>query len=284
MKVVSYRHQGKSSFGVVSGAGVIDGGARLGGRYSDLRAVIAAGAIDELRKAVAGQSADVPLDRIEFLPIIAQADKIICVGLNYENHRVETGREKTEKPVLFTRFSDSHVGHNQPMIKPRSSDRYDYEGELVAVIGKPGRHIAEADALGHVSGYTCYNDGSVRDWQRHTHQFTPGKNFPRSGALGPWLVTTDEIPDPSKLVLTTRLNGQEVQKAPTDHMIFNVPYLIHYISGFTALGPGDLIVTGTPGGVGDRRTPPLYMKPGDTVEVEITSIGTLRNLIALEQG
>jgi 2-keto-4-pentenoate hydratase/2-oxohepta-3-ene-1,7-dioic acid hydratase in catechol pathway len=282
MKLISYRHKGKDGFGVASGAGVVEAGQRLGGRYADIRAVLAAGALGEAAKAVAGKPADIGLDQIEFRPVIGLADKIICVGLNYETHRVETGRDKSEKPVLFTRFNDSHVGHGQPMIKPKNSERYDYEGELATIVGKPGRYIAEADALGHIAGYSCYNDGSVRDWQRHTHQFTPGKNFPRSGAFGPWMVTTDDSPDPGKLVLTTRLNGQEVQKASTDHMIFNVPYLIHYISQFTALNPGDVIVTGTPGGVGDRRTPPLYMKPGDVCEVEIAGIGILRNPVAAE--
>jgi 2-keto-4-pentenoate hydratase/2-oxohepta-3-ene-1,7-dioic acid hydratase in catechol pathway len=282
MKLVSYRHKGKDGFGVVAGNGVVEAGARMGGRYTDLRAVLAADALGELQKAIAGKAADIALDQIEYRPVIAFADKIICVGLNYETHRVETGRDKSEKPVLFTRFNDSHVGHGQPMIKPRNSERYDYEGELVAIIGKPGRRIAEAAALSHIAGYACYNDGSVRDWQRHTHQFTPGKNFPKSGAFGPWMVTSDDIPDPGKLVLMTRLNGQEVQKAPTDHMIFNVPYLISYISQFTPLNPGDLIVTGTPGGVGDRRTPPLYMKPGDVCEVEITGIGVLKNPVAAE--
>ncbi|MSP90078.1 MAG: FAA hydrolase family protein [Alphaproteobacteria bacterium] len=282
MKLISYRHKGKDGFGVAVGAGVVEVGQRLGGRHGDIRAVLAAGALGEVAKAIAGKTADIGLDQVEFRPVIGLADKIICVGLNYETHRVETGRDKSEKPVLFTRFNDSHVGHGQPMIKPKNSERYDYEGELAAIIGKPGRYIAEADALGHIAGYSCYNDGSVRDWQRHTHQFTPGKNFPRSGAFGPWMVTTDDIPDPSKLVLMTRLNGQEVQKAPTDHMIFNVPYLIHYISQFTALNPGDVIVTGTPGGVGDRRTPPLYMKPGDVCEIEIAGIGILRNPVASE--
>ena len=282
MKLVTFEAGGKVSWGVVAGDGVVDLGARLGGKYADLRAVIAADAQAEIAAAAKDTKAELKLANVTLLPPIGNPDKILCVGVNYDEHRVETGRQKSDFPVIFTRFADTQIGHGQPLVKPRGSDRFDYEGELALVIGRPGRHIPEATALAHVAGYACYNDGSVRDWQRHTHQFTPGKNFPGTGGFGPWLVTADEVPDPFKLTLTTRLNGEVVQNATTDMMIFNIPQLIAYISGFTYLRAGDVIVTGTPGGVGDRRTPPLYMKPGDNVEVEISGVGLLRNGISAE--
>ena len=224
----------------------------------------------------------VSINDAEFLPVVPNPGKVVCVGLNYKSHIEETGRSDSDYPVLFTRWADTQVGHNQPMIKPNNSDRYDYEGELAVIMGKTARHVSEADALSYVAGYTCYNDGSIRDWQRHTHQFTPGKNFPGTGGFGPWMVTADDIPDPSKMELITRLNGEEVQRSKTDLMVFDVPFLIHYISGFCTLDPGDVIVTGTPGGVGFKRNPPLFMVEGDTVEVEIDLIGTLVNPIANE--
>jgi 2-keto-4-pentenoate hydratase/2-oxohepta-3-ene-1,7-dioic acid hydratase in catechol pathway len=202
--------------------------------------------------------------------------------LNYKSHVEETGRADSEKPAIFARFASTQVGHGQPMIAPKVSGAFDYEGELALVIGKPGRHIPRARALEHVAGYACYNDGSVRDWQRHTQQWTPGKNFPASGAFGPWMVTADEIPDPSRLRLSTRLNGQTVQDTGVDLLIFTIPEIIEYISIWSDLAPGDVIVTGTPGGVGFKRNPPLFMKPGDTVEVEVSSVGILRNPIIAE--
>ena len=281
MKLLSYESGGQASYGVVSGEGVVDLGRRL--PYADLRALIAADALGEARAAAAGQDADARLDGITYLPTIPHPDKVICVGLNYQDHRAETGRtEETANPTLFNRFANAQTGHGQPMIRPSASDNYDFEGELALIIGKPGRHVAEADALAHIAGYACFNDGSVRDWQFHTSQFLPGKNFFASGALGPWMVTSDEIPDPAALRLITRLNGQEVQNATTDMLIFTIPRLIAYISTFTELSPGDVIPTGTPGGVGARRNPPLWMKPGDVVEVEISGVGTLRNPIAAE--
>jgi 2-keto-4-pentenoate hydratase/2-oxohepta-3-ene-1,7-dioic acid hydratase in catechol pathway len=281
MKIASFSKDGKASYGAVTKDGIVDLGRRLG--YADLKAVIAAGAIGEARKAAEGQTADMALDSVTLLPPIPNPSKIICIGLNYHDHRQETGRtEETANPTLFTRFADTQVGHGQAMILPKASEQLDFEGELALVIGKEARHVSRADALGHIAGYTCFNDGSVRDWQFHTTQFVPGKNFPATGGCGPWMVTADEVPDPSKLTLTTRLNGQQVQHSPTDMLIFPIPRLIEYISTFTTLRPGDLIVTGTPGGVGARRTPPLWMKAGDTVEVEITGVGTLVNTIAAE--
>ncbi|NUR13954.1 MAG: fumarylacetoacetate hydrolase family protein, partial [Bradyrhizobium sp.] len=233
-------------------------------------------------KLVAAVAPDHPLDEITFAPVIPDPGKIICVGLNYRDHVAETGRTVTEKPALFARFSCSQVGHLQPIVKPKVSDDFDYEGELALVIGKEGRHIPAGRALDHVAGYACYNEGSVRDWQRHTSQFLSGKTFADSGSFGPWLVTADEIPDPSRLTLQTRLNGTVVQDTTTDLLITAIPELLAYISTICPLAPGDVIVTGTPGGVGAKRTPPLWMRPGDTVEVEISGIGILRNKVIAE--
>jgi 2-keto-4-pentenoate hydratase/2-oxohepta-3-ene-1,7-dioic acid hydratase in catechol pathway len=179
--------------------------------------------------------------------------------------------------MIFTRFANSQVGSGQPMIRPPESERFDYEGEMAVIIGKAGRRISRDTALTHVAGYACYNDGSIRDWQRHTSQFAPGKNFAATGGFGPWMVTTDEMPDVTKQTIATRLNGVEVQAAPISDLVFDVPALIAYCSTFTELVAGDVIVTGTTGGVGAYRVPPLWMKEGDVVEVEISGIGILRN-------
>jgi 2-keto-4-pentenoate hydratase/2-oxohepta-3-ene-1,7-dioic acid hydratase in catechol pathway len=279
MKIASFVDPaGRASYGVVQGDGVVDLGKRLAASgAATLKALLAAGRLSEVAGIVAGASPDYALSQVRFAPVVPDPDKIICVGLNYRDHVAETGRTVTEKPALFARYPSSQVGHLQPMVKPPESDDYDYEGELAVVIGKGGRRIRAADALAHVAGYACYNEGSIRDWQRHTSQFLAGKSFAESGAFGPWLVTTDEIADPSKLTLETRLNGQVVQHTTTDLLITPIPALIEYISTVLPLAPGDVIVTGTPGGVGAKRTPPLWMKAGDTVEVEISGIGVLRN-------
>ena len=282
MRLISFRRGVRDSWGIAKDEGVIDAGAKLGGRFPTLRDAIAGDAWTELRQMARDAKPDLKLSDILHLPVIPNPDKIICVGVNYEEHRKETGRDPSQNPVLFVRFANSQTGHGQPMVKPKVSDKFDYEGELAVIIGRKARHVAEADALNYIAGYACYNDGSVRDWQYHTPQFTPGKNFVATGAFGPWMVTADEIPDPSKLTLATRLNGQIVQQAATDLMIFDIPFLIRYITTFTELVPGDVISTGTPGGVGAKRTPPLWMKPGDTVEVEISRVGVLRNPIAAE--
>lgn len=282
MKLTSFRLNGADTYGVVKDGGIVDIGGQLGPTYPDLKAALEQDALIEIETVAEVGEPVVSVDDAEFLPVIPNPGKVVCVGLNYKSHIEETGRSDSDYPVLFTRWADTQVGHNQPMIKPNNSDRYDYEGELAVIMGKTARHVSEADALSHVAGYTCYNDGSIRDWQRHTHQFTPGKNFPGTGGFGPWMVTADDIPDPSKMELITRLNGEEVQRSKTDLMVFDVPFLIHYISGFCTLDPGDVIVTGTPGGVGFKRNPPLFMVEGDTVEVEIDMIGTLVNPIANE--
>lgn len=280
MRLASVLRDGCATYGIVSGDRLLDLGALIGSQYPDLRALLAAG--PQLLGQLRDRSADVPLSSVTFLPVIPNPDKIFCVGLNYRSHVEETGRTESEKPAIFIRFAASQVGHAQPMICPKVSSQFDYEGELAIVIGKRGHYIPREQALDYVAGYSCYNDGSLRDWQRHTHQWTPGKNFPATGAFGPWLVTADEIPDPTKMSLATRLNGQTVQSATLDLLIFSIPEIIEYVSSWSELIPGDVIVTGTPGGVGFKRNPPLFMKPGDTVEVEISGIGTLVNPIAAE--
>jgi 2-keto-4-pentenoate hydratase/2-oxohepta-3-ene-1,7-dioic acid hydratase in catechol pathway len=279
MRFVSFRAKGKDSYGVVDGEGVIDLGKRLGKKYPTLRAALAAGKLAELKTAAKGKKPDLKLKQIQFLPVIPDARRILCAGINYKAHREETGRAETQYPTLFVRFASSQVGHNQPMLLPKESDRLDWEGELAVIIGRAGRRIARDKAMSHVAGYACYNDGSVRDWQRHTVQWTAGKNFARTGPFGPWMVSADEIKDITAQELTTRVNGVVKQQAKIDMLIFDIPALITYISGFMALKGGDVIVTGTPGGVGFTRTPPEFLKVGDVVEVDITKVGTLRNTV-----
>ena len=280
MKLASYRLGGEDTFGAVVGDGVVTLGGR-NARHPTLRAALAAGALGELKSAIAGKTPDHKLGAVTFLPAIPDPEKILCVGINYRDHAAETGRDTLSNPQMFLRLANTLVGHNGEMIRPKVSTHFDFEGELAAVIGKPGRHITEADALGHVAGYTCFVDGSVRDYQKHA--VTSGKNFIGTGPLGPWLVTADEIPDPAKLTLMTRLNGQEMQRSGTDMLIYSVARIISYVSAFTPLAPGDVIATGTPAGVGHRRNPPVWMKAGDTLEVEISGIGTLVSRIVDER-
>jgi 2-keto-4-pentenoate hydratase/2-oxohepta-3-ene-1,7-dioic acid hydratase in catechol pathway len=280
MKIISYKHGGKATYGAIVGDGVVDLGGRL--QYADLRSLLEAGALPEAAKVADGVAPDAKLSEIEYLPLIGNPGKIICVGLNYKAHREETGRKPTDQPALFVRFAESQTAHNGPLVRPKASEMLDYEGELAVIIGKTGRHVKKADALSIIAGYSCYNDGSVRDWQNHTLQWTAGKNFMQTGSFGPWMVTTDEIPDPTALELTTRLNGAVMQNSTTDLLIFDIPTLIEYITTFTVLEPGDVISTGTPGGVGFKRDPQVFMKPGDKVEIEITKIGILANDIVGE--
>ena len=283
MKLASYLVRGEESYGVVSDGGLVDLRSRLGEKFPTLKSLLAAGELDQARAQLKSRKPDFRLEEVTFLPVIPDAEKIFCVGLNYHSHREETGRPETDYPTMFTRYANTQVGHDQPLIKPRVSNEFDYEVELAVVIGKRARHIPRAKALEYVAGYSIYNDGSVRDWQRHTSQFTPGKNFIGTGGLGPWLVTTDEIPDPSRLSLALRLNGKEMQRSTTDLMIFPVPVLIEYLSTFTELVPGDVIATGTPSGVGFKRVPPVFMKPGDVVEADISGVGILRNPVIAEE-
>ncbi|MFT4068063.1 fumarylacetoacetate hydrolase family protein [Paraburkholderia sp.] len=282
MKLMSFSKGDRQSWGVVRDGGVIDVAPIAGEVGHTLKEALERNALARVSSWAAGQTPAFSLDAVDFLPVVPDPTKILCVGINYLSHVKETGRDVPTWPMIFTRFADSQTGHDEPIIRPAASHKLDFEGELAVVIGTRARHVKAADALDHVAGYACYNDGSVRDWQKHTIQFVPGKNFPCTGGFGPWLVTPDEVGDPSALSLLTRLNGEVVQSATTDDLIFPVPRLIEYCSTFTTLNPSDVIITGTTGGVGAFREPPLWMKPGDVVEVEISKLGTLRNRIVDE--
>ena len=281
MKLASYAADGAPMFGVVREDGVISMGRRFEGRYPDLRSALQVEALEEIHRAAEEGRPDHKLSEIRFLPVIPDPEKIICAGINYRSHAAETGRDLPPQPSMFLRFADTLVGHEGEMIRPTISEHFDFEGELAVVIGRGGRHIKQENALQHVAGYTCFVDGSVRDYQKYS--VSAGKNFPGTGPLGPWMVTTDEIPDPTKLTLMTRLNGKEVQRSGTDLLLHSIPAIIAFCSDFTPLVPGDIIATGTPEGVGHRRNPPLWMKAGDVLEVEITGIGTLRSRIVDEK-
>jgi 2-keto-4-pentenoate hydratase/2-oxohepta-3-ene-1,7-dioic acid hydratase in catechol pathway len=281
MKLASYIANGKPAFGVVLGDGVATMNERLGGRYATLRDVLAAkDGIAELRRAAAGAKPDQQLAGLNYLPAIPNPEKILCVGINYKSHAAEHGTEAPKLPNIFTRFVNTLVAHEGAMIRPRVSTNFDFEGELAVVIGRTGRHIAPENALDHVAGYTCFCDASVRDFTKYS--LVASKNFYGTGPLGPWVVTSDEIPDPTRLMLTTRLNGQEMQHSGTDMLIHSIPAIIAFCSVFTPLSPGDIIATGTPDGIGAKRNPPVWMKAGDVLEVEISNIGTLRTRIADE--
>jgi 2-keto-4-pentenoate hydratase/2-oxohepta-3-ene-1,7-dioic acid hydratase in catechol pathway len=280
MKLVSYEINGASSYGVVVGQSVVDLRRALADAPSDLKGLLARPDWIAAAGAAATQTPHHPLDAVTLLPVIPNPGKIWCCGLNYGGHVREAGRTVSDKPTFFLRFADSQVAHGQPIMRPRESDRLDYEGEIAIVIGKPGRRISAAEAWAHVAGYACYNDGSVRDWQKHGAQWDPGKNFWRTGGFGPWLVSADEIAAGQSMTLTTRLNGQVMQQATTAQMLHGIPEQIAYLSTIAPLNPGDVIVTGTPEGVGAVRQPPVWMKAGDIVEVEIDRVGVLRNTIA----
>ena len=277
MKLVSFSFGNSQSWGVWGDDGIKDLGSEA---FPTLKSALATldTATAGLPSAPVRNHADVQL-----LPPITKPGRILCVGLNYKSHIAETGREPPKYPMLFPRYAETIVGSGQPLTRPTASHNFDFEGELAFVIGKAGRHIAPEDALSHVAGFGCFNDGSIRDWQRHTTQFLPGKNFWRSGSFGPWLVTPDETGPIGDLSLVTRLNGQEMQRAKLDDLLFGVPELVAYISTFLPLEPGDIVATGTTSGVGLFREPPVWMKPGDTIEVEIDRLGTLSNGIVDEQ-
>ena len=279
MRLATFKTSQGASYGAVTDKGIVDLGRRLGNRFGDLKALIANNGMGEAKKLLA-EKPDHQVSAVTWLPVITNPDKIVCVGLNYQDHVVETGRDNTEQPAIFLRLPESQVGHLQPILRPRESKNLDFEAEIAVIIGKTGRRISQKDAWNHIAGYSCYNDGSVRDWQRHTIQWTAGKNFAQTGGFGPWMVTADEIPPGTKMTLSCRLNGQEMQHATTEQMIFKIPKIIEYVSTWTTLQPGDVLVTGTPGGVGARRNPPLWMKPGDKVEIEIDKVGILENSIA----
>ncbi|WP_458764956.1 fumarylacetoacetate hydrolase family protein [Cupriavidus basilensis] len=278
MKLISFSRNGAKSFGAQTHQGVIDIGARL--NLTDLGAALRQAGIDAIKELGDKSHADFALAEIDaYRPVVADPDKILCAGLNYDEHVQETKKQRTERPTIFMRVAASQVAHEQPIVLPLESDRLDYEGEIAVVIGKAGRRISENKAYEHIAGFACYNDGSIRDYQLHTSQWGPGKNFESTGAFGPTLVTADEIGENEVLTLETRLNGQVMQHATTEMLIFSIPTLIAYCSSFVTLAPGDVIVTGTPGGVGAKRNPPVFMKSGDVVEVEVSKLGVLRNPI-----
>jgi 2-keto-4-pentenoate hydratase/2-oxohepta-3-ene-1,7-dioic acid hydratase in catechol pathway len=278
VKWVSFIHAGRASYGVLTEDGIADAGGTPGAP-PDLRAALTAGALPALARTA---SPTLPCSAVTLLPVIPNPSKILCIGINYEDHRAEAARPKVAYPSVFTRFADTLVGAGAAIVRPSVSVMLDYEGELAVIIGKPARAIAESKVPDIIAGYSCFNDASIRDWQRHTAHLTPGKNFPGTGAFGPALVTVDEIPDLRSLQLRTRLNGETVQQASLATMVFSVPQIVAYISTFTPLSPGDVIATGTPGGVGAARKPPLWMQAGDTVEVDISGVGLLINRIASE--
>lgn len=287
MKLLSYIFQGKESWGAVADGGIVDLRKALP-QYQTLADFIASADFARRDGIVAALKPELKLSEISYLPVIPRPEKIICAVRNYLDHHKEAvahgmDRQITEFPPIFLRVWRSQVGHMQPVIRPRVSTHLDWEGELAVVIGKAGRHIPESEAMGHVAGYSIYNDVSVRDYQRHAQQIAAGKNFVGTGPFGPWLVTTDEVPDPTRLKLETRVNGNIVQSSDTSHLIFSIQRLINYSSEIFDLVPGDVIATGTPAGVGFTRKPPMFLKAGDVVEVEIEKLGILSNPVVDEQ-
>ncbi len=276
MKLVSFEWEGTVGIGAVAGDTIAPIGGD-GAPLADMKSWLAAKAGGTA--AAPSQERAIPLASVRLLPPVPDPGKILCVATNFHEPARE-GKPVPEYPLLFTRYPDSLTGHGSPIVKPDVSDRFDFEGEVAVIIGRPGHGISREAAMNHVAGYACFNDGSVRDWQKHSSQFTPGKNFHRSGSFGPWLVTADEIHDPSRLSLETRVNGVVKQAITLDRFIFDIPWLIAYISTFTPLSTGDVIVTGTPSGFGSTRQPPEFLKPGDVVEVEVSGIGVLRNDVA----
>ena len=283
MKLASYNVDGQAMFGAVLDGGVMHLSGRLTSEPLTLREALAADRMEEMRGLVATGMPDVGFERIHFLPTIPDPANFFAAGVNYRDHVEETGRKvRTDEdgPSIFIRLASSLVGHNEPIVRPKASSHFDFEGELAVIIGRGGRHIAQEKALDHVAGYSCFMDGSLRDYQKHST--AAGKNFVATGPLGPWMVDADLIADPPRLMLTTRLNGNVVQHCGIDRLIFDIPYLISYLSRITPLEPGDVIATGTPSGVGRARTPPLWMQPGDHIEVEVSDIGVLANPVIAE--
>jgi acylpyruvate hydrolase len=249
---------------------------------SDVDALIAKGTLADAAAQVT-QGDVVDMATVDYLPPLVRPPKIICLGLNYRDHAEESGLGIPDFPVLFGRFASSLIGHNAPIILPKVSSDLDYEAEMVAVVGKGGKNIAERDALDHIMGYSIFNDASIRDYQLRTPQWTAGKNFDNTGAFGPWLVTADEVPaGGAGLKIECRLNGQVMQSSNTSNLIFDVAKTVHLLSTFMTLEAGDVLVMGTPGGVGLARKPPVWMKEGDVCEVEIEGLGTLSNPIVAE--
>jgi 2-keto-4-pentenoate hydratase/2-oxohepta-3-ene-1,7-dioic acid hydratase in catechol pathway len=284
-RIATYTTAGRTAYGAVTDRGVIDLSSHFGKNYPTLREVIAAGALMKLAEEAERRSPDIALDAVTFQPPIPAPEKIICIGVNYPDRNAEykDGSDAPKYPSMFMRTPRSFVGHNNPIVRPRASTQLDYEGEVTLVIGKAGRHIKESDALDHIAAITLCNEGTIRDWVRHAKfNVTQGKNFDSTGSLGPWIVPYTNESQIADIRLTTRVNGETRQDDRTSRLIFGYRYLLGYISTFTTLVPGDVIVTGTPTGAGARFDPPRYLKPGDVVEVEADGIGVLRNAVTDE--
>jgi 2-keto-4-pentenoate hydratase/2-oxohepta-3-ene-1,7-dioic acid hydratase in catechol pathway len=284
-RIATYSASGKTAYGAVTDKGVINLSSRFGKDFPTLREVIAAGALTKLAEEAERSSPDTALDAITYLPPIPAPEKIICIGVNYPDRNAEykDGSDAPKYPSMFMRTPRSFVGHNASLVRPHASTQLDYEGEVTIVIGKAGRHIKQSDALSHIAALTLCNEGTIRDWVRHAKfNVTQGKNFDSTGSLGPWIVPYTKDSQLADIRLTTRVNGETRQDDRTSRLIFTIPYLLNYISTFTTLMPGDVIVTGTPTGAGARFDPPRYLKPGDVVEVEADGIGVLRNTVADE--
>jgi 2-keto-4-pentenoate hydratase/2-oxohepta-3-ene-1,7-dioic acid hydratase in catechol pathway len=276
MKLASFKRDGKAGYGAVVDGGVIDLTGKVAGAQT-LKDLLEAQALERARDHCRGVSPDFALGQCTLMPPISNPNKIICIGVNYASHGEEAGVKTTPYPVIFLRLPEVLIGHGQPLIRPKVSEEFDYEGELAVIMGRSGSHISEAEAMSYVAGYSCFNDASVRDWQFHTRQFGMGKNFRNSGPFGPWMVTADEMGDYRRHTLRTLLNGKEVQRTTLDQMVFDVPKIIAYVSQALPWRPGDVISTGTPSGVARFSKPPRYMRAGDTLEVEISGIGKLSN-------
>ncbi len=277
MKILRFIHAGTQSYGVVVGDGVVDAGTRLQGKYSDVADVLAAGGLGEL-EALTNAPADFGLGDIDYLPPVKGPNSVLAVGRNYRSAYADMGTDFPGHPSIFMRRHGSHAGHLEPLIRPKASQFFDGEAELAVIIDTGGRHIPEVSAMDHIAFYSILNDGTLTDWADHTSRnVSPGKNFDRCGAFGPWMVSRDEISDAQNLTILHRINGEEIQNGSTGDMIFSIAQIIAYVSTFTALEPGDVITTGSPGGIRPRREVGIYLKPGDQVEMEISTIGVLAN-------
>ena len=279
MRWLSFLTDGRSSFGYVEEDCVVDLGSVC--NLPDLKSALRQDCLDFVHQVLCERAPRISMEDIEFLPPIPNPSKVLCVGLNYLEHQRETGHGGEDQPTIFVRFGGAQIGHNGVMLQPRESASLDFEGEIALVIGSPGRRIPEEKCLEHVFGFSCYNDGSVREYQRHTSQFTSGKNFAQTGGFGPWIMTPDEISDLADMELLTHLNGELMQHAWSSDMVFDFASILSYCSTFTELEPGDVVVTGTPGGVGARRSPPVFMEDGDIISVTVRPIGTLTNTVSL---
>jgi 2-keto-4-pentenoate hydratase/2-oxohepta-3-ene-1,7-dioic acid hydratase in catechol pathway len=279
MKLAAFRHAGRDTWGSVEADRIVEAPAGLCAQVSGVADALALSPAELARHFVAGLPR-LRLCSVQLLPPVANPGRILCVGLNYRAHIEEVAREMPKHPTVFLRANDTLLGHGGDIVRPAVSSQLDFEGELAMVIGRGGHHIRAEDAMAHVAGYTCFNDVSVRDFQKHS--VTAGKNFPATAPCGPWIVTADEVLDPTAMTVTTRLNGQQMQHARVDTLVYPLAELIAYLSSIAPLRRGDIIATGTPAGVGSGRKPPLWMKPGDRIEVEIEGVGTLANTVVAE--